>query len=556
MVFGMAFSNCSRGEKLMATDLQGNKAKTFATVGDVELPTSMVEQAIAKQEQQSQLPPDIIATLPPEYRIQTVSSGVTQSIQAAEVYEIAKRLGYKTDDDSIKKTLHMATEAEFLAYVLDSAKKSGQIKADATIKDLEEMAKPQLQGQTLADFYKKQLTELESQLKDKQKQVGLKLGAGQQFVVDKWSAGFNPSDDEVKKGFETYEIKRVLVKSPTAATDAAAKSKADKAYADLKAGKSFEDVMEAYTEDVQQDPKKKKSENAINLSLAQLENLADFKTVLKLQPGSFSEPEKIAEGYSILKYVGKKVDIPKDYETKKATYRQQNISQQVQKKFKEELDKVEKDVKPKFEVKSYEAAYRYQKAMAIPVGPAQDQEFRAIYDLTKGISSSDEKPEVGAMLRVITIQHLYDQPTADKVKLKDERIDSLENYLTFSDNWAYRKEVIDSYKAKGDKTKAFAQVMTGLERNTKYDAQAQTTFAEISAKFTEIKAAGLVSADQEKQFRLTQDQWAKDKMKYDEEQALLKKKSDEEKKAAAEAQKKSKSGPSTLAPPTTKAPGK
>ena len=540
----------------MATDIKGNKEKAFATVGDVELPISMVDNAITKQMQQSQLPPDILATLPPEYQIQGIAGGVYQTIQAGEVFELAKRKGFKADDESLLKTLHYTNETEFETYLLSRAKKGGQLKETATIKDFEDLVKPDLKGKTLKEAYTEQFNEVTSSLKDGKKRMEIVLYAAQFYVADKLQEGINPSDDEVKKGFETYEIKRVLVKSTSATTDAAAKVKIDKAYADLKANKSFEDVMEAYTEDIQQDPKKKKSENLIKLSLGQLETLPEFKTILKLQPGTFGEPEKGAEGYSILKYVGKKVDIPKDYETKKAQYRQQTISQKVQKLFKDELEKVEKEVKPTFESKSYEAAYRYQKVMSVPAGPAQEQEFRAIFDLAKGVTTADDKPEIAAMIQVITIQHLYDQPTADKVKLKGDRIGALENYLTFTDNWAYRKEVIDSYKEKGDKTKAFELLMAGLEKNTKFDGQAQTTFADMSAKFTEIKTAGLVSADQEKQFRSKQEQWASDKKKYDDEQVQLKKKDEEDKKAAAEAQKKSKSSPSTLAPPTTKPPGK
>ena len=550
MVIGMAFSNCSRGQKLQALDAKGNKEKIFATVGDVALPFSMVDNAVDQQMKQSQLPPDILATLPPEYRIQAVAGGVSQAIQTAQIYEIAKRMGYKADDESIKKTLHFTSETDFENNLLAQVKKSGQLKDNATIKDLEEFAKPQLQGKTIKDIYTTQMTELDKILKDKdsQKRVELVLGGGQQYLLDKFSEGINPTDDEVKKGFENYEIKRIVAKAatPTASTDA--KAKADKAYADLKAGKSFEEVMDTSSEETPSDPKKKKSENVLNLSQDMVEKLPDFKAVLTLQPGTYSEPQKVTEGYAIIKYVGKKVDIPKDFEAKKAQYKQQNISQQVTKKFKAEMDKIEKEVKPNFEVKAYEAAYRYQKAMALTAGPAQETEFKAIFDLAKGVASTDDKPDVAAMLEVITIQHLYDQPGADKNKLKADRIAALENYLTFNDSWAYRKEVIDSYKEKGDKAKAFDQLTTALDKNTKFDAQGQTTFSDISAKFLELKTAGLVSADQEKQFRSKQEQWQSDKKKYDDQVAADKKLKDEEdKKAAAEA-KKNAPAPSATSP--------
>ncbi len=564
MVIGMAFSNCNRASKVSATDIKGNKERVFATVGDVEIPVSMVETEIDRANSNSQIPPDVLASLPPEYRLQGISSGVFQTVQAGEVYEVAKRQGFKNDDDFLMKTLHYTSQTDFENYLLSRAKKGGQLKESATIKDFEELVKSDLKGKTLKDAYADQVKEVNSALKDGKKRMEILLYAAQFFVADKFQQGINPTDEEVKKGFETYEIKRILSKTTGPSGDAAAKAKADKAYAELKAGKSFEDVMDAYTDDMQRDPKKKKSENVLNLSQTQVESLPDFKTVLKLQPGTFSEPEKVTEGYEILKYVGKKVDIPKDYEAKKSQYRQQNISQQVQKLFKAEIEKVEKDIKPTFEVKSYEAAYRYQKAMAMTPGPAQEQEFRAIFDLAKSVTSSEEKPEIAAMVQIITIQHLYDQPTADKPKLKADRIGALENYIGFTENWAYRKEVIDAYKEKGDKTKTFDLLLTGLEKNYKFDGTGQSTFGDMSAKFTEIKTAGLVSAEQEKQFRTKQDQWTKDKKQYDLDQERLKKEKAEDdkkqaeaaKKAAEEAKKNGKSTGSTLAPTGSNEPKK
>ena len=549
MVGGMVFSSCSQTQRVRSTGIDGKSEKAFATVGDVELPISMVDKAVAKQMEQSQLPPDILATLPPEYRIQAVSIGVSQAVQTAQIYEIAKSMGYKPDDEFIKKTLHFTSESDFMDNLLISVKKTGQIKENATLKDLEEFAKPQLQGKTLKDIYTTQLAEIEKILKDPQKRIELVLGGGQQFLMDKFSEGINPTDDEVKKGFEVFEIKRILVKSASAETDAAAKSKIDKALADLKANKSFEEVMDSSSEEVQTDPKKKKSENVVKLTLNEAERLPDFKSVLKLQPGSYGDPEKVTEGYSIIKYVGKKVDIPKDYDAKKAQYRQQNISEQVQKKFKAEMDKVEKEVVPKFEIKAYEAVYRYQKAAVLPAGPEQDKEFQAIFELTKGVTSADEKSDVAAMAQVIAIQKLYDRPSADKAKLKADRIGALENYLTYSDSWPYRKDVIDFYKEQKDKTKAFDQVLIAMEKNFKFDAQGQTAFSDINGKFLELKTAGLVNADQEKQYSSKRDQWQSDKKKYDEEQTALKKQKEADDKKAAEEAKKNKTAPSSLTPP-------
>ena len=47
-----------------------------------------------------------------------------------------------------------------------------------------------------------------------------------------------------------------------------------------------------------------------------------------------------------------------------------------------------------------------------------------------------------------------------------------------------------------------------------------------------LKTAGLVTTEQEKEFRTKQDLWRSEKQKYDEEEARFKKQQEEDKKAA------------------------
>lgn len=559
MALSVVFMNCSRAQRLGTTDVQGNPEKVFATYGDVSLPVSLVDAAV--DEQLAKLPPEILTAMP-EYRMQVIAGGITQAISGAQIYELAKRQGFNNDDASVKKTFHLTSEQDFRAYATDVLRKAGQLKPNSTDKDLDDLIKTQAQGKTLSQLYTEKSAEVDKNLKDGQKRLEVVLSAGQQYLKEKFEQGINPSDDEIKKQFEKINVKRIIVKTDAKVTPEQAKVKADKAYADLKAGKSFEDVMDAYSEDTPMQGNKKKSENKIPLDQASIDRLPDYKAINKLQPGGYSEPEKVAEGYAIYKYVDKKIELPKDFEKNKANFKTSYLNDQIQKKYQAAVDGLDKEIQPKFEIKAYEAIYRYAKVMAKPAGPDQEKELRAIYDLAKAVDPISDKPDLAVLVEVEAIKRLYDLPGVDKVKLKADRIATFEKFLDKYENWTYRKEVIDNYKELKNGDKAFDNIMAALDKNmTKFDSLGQKTFSDISAAFLEVKTAVGIKPDQESRFRKQQEQWNIDKKKFDAQQAELKKQQDADakkaaedaKKAAEEAKKNKKPADnnSSLAPKTT-----
>lgn len=549
LVFSMVFSNCSRAQRIGATDIKGNKEKTAVVVGDVDIPVSMIDEMIDSQTKQ--VPPEILSAYP-QYKIQAIGMSVVQSVQAAQMYEVAKRDGYKPDDEAIKKTLHISSEKEFRQILVENLRKNGQLKPDSTDKDLEDLASKA--GKKLSELYTEQLAQVDKYLKDNQKRMQLVLGASQSYVNEKAKAGINPTDEDLKKQFDTLQVKRIIFKTDAKVTADQAKEKADKAIADLKGGKSFEDEIDAVSEDVPAPGKKKKSENIIPLPAAQLDNVPDYKPVLALQPGAYTEPVKVTEGYAIFKLIEKKQEVPKDFDTNKNQYKQQYIDQQASKKVKEMVEKVEKEVKPNFQVKGYEAAYLFAKSQGQRPGPEQDKLLKDAYDVAAKVTEPDDKPEIAVLVRVLAIQTMYEAPTADKTKLKADKIASFEEYLKMFDNWPYRKEVIDNFKELKQGDKAYEQLNIALDKNMKYDTSGQAVFSDISAKFLELKAAGLLKPDQEKEFTAKQTQWNSDKKKYDDQQAELKKQQAEADKKAAEEAKKSKAATGSPAPSSNQKP--
>ena len=156
-------------------------------------------------------------------------------------------------------------------------------------------------------------------------------------------------------------------------------------------------------------------------------------------------------------------------------------------------------------------------------------------------------------LQLAAIERLATVPGADVAKLKPQRIEIITKYLEFSDLWQYRKELIDAYKEEKNGDKAYSALLVALDKNNKYDQAGQQNYSEISGKYLELKSAGLVKPEQEKEFIAKQEQWQKEKKTYDEmvarEKALQEA---EQKKAAEEAKKAAASAPKSESKPKGK----
>lgn len=538
MVLGLGFSNCSRAARLGSTDIKGNPEQVFVSVGNVDLSTGMLDRSVDEMLASQGMSLAAFQKSPSTYA-SILGSGITQIIQKAQLYNLAKKNGFNDDDTSVLKVMHLDSEASFKQYVVDALRKMGQLKPDSTDKDLDDFA-TRVGGQNFQALYQKKADDVKKNLKDSQRRISEVLTAGQQFYVDKVRSGINPTDDDVKKQFDSDVVKRVVVKTDAKVTADQAKAKADKAYADLKAGKSFEDVMDAYSEDTPAVGKKKKSENEITFPISMVDQFPDFKVLTTLQPGGYSEPQKTTEGYVIYKLVSKKQDLPKDFDKAKEKYRQDYINAQLEKKVKAELDEAEKTEKPNFQIKAYEAIYKFAKASGNGQSMPDEKALMEVYDLAKTVQPGDPKADLAAIVAYQAIDTVYNMPKSDKAKLKTPRMEALQSFLEYNDTPNLRLELVDYFKELKDGDKAYEQLNKAMDKNMSYDDVAQRNFADLSAKFLELKSAGLIKPEQEKEFRSKQEQWKIDKKKYDDQQAEMKKREDEAKKKAEEEAKKTK----------------
>lgn len=538
MVVTMGYSACGRSSGFAAMDAKGQKLATFASVGGVELPVAWVDKA-QQQLIQQQLGGNtqLLDQLPPTFAVSLQTQAVNQVIEQGYMLEAALQSGIKVDEDSIKKEI---TEEKFRKSVRDQL--GTQLKANATDAELEAKVKELAGGKTIAELYKSQMDEFNKKLSDPAEKPLLQAQFGPAAAVEQIKNSLKPDEAAVKESFKQFDCKRILVKG----TDQA---KAKKIYDEIKAGKNFEAAIDQYSDEVAE-AGKKKSDRTLPIPMTAIQRSDDLKSIGSLQPNGYTEPLKTPDGYSIFKVVAIKANIPADFDKEKARYLSQWTSSEAQGQFQKKIDALKKSVQPKFELKAFEAAYALGKGMMEPSDKVSP-EIQKAYDLAKSVAKEEPGAELAATVALAAFQKIFDAPGADKAKLKPERIASLTKFLEFKDNWDLRKEVITDLKDQKKGDDAYNQILVGLDKNTKYDANGQRIYSDIAASFKELQTASLIKPEQEKEFRGRQEEWQKAKADYDKTEAELAKQQKEE-----EAKQKAAQGKAPATPPSSLAPKK
>jgi hypothetical protein len=526
MAIGLGVTSCSKADTFQALDAKGNPEKPFAKIGGVELPKSWVDEAVEQQAAQMG-GMQALDNYPADIKTQIYAQAVAGVVQQGYLYMLASQKGVKIDEKDLKKQLGFDSIASFKAKIRKQAEQMGMLKPGATDKDFDDLLKTQLGGQKLDDIFSQQVKELDESLKDPVKKSKVIVRVAGQLMVEKLRGEVQVTDEEIKTMFDTYEVKTILTKGDD-------RTKIDKAYSDLKAGKSFEELVDSVSEQDAMDPKKKKSENVIPVPGTSLDT-PDYAPVGKLTAGNYSEPVKVAMGHVIYKLVSKKSAVPPDFEKEKAKYKTEFANNKLNKSLVKDMEKLQEDQKPSFEIKAYEAMYLYAKASSKQDQKAVEAEMTKAYEVAKSVSKSDADASMASSIEVMVMQRLYG---TDKAKNRANYLAALEKAVDLDVKaWDKRKVLFGLYKEDKQGDKAFTQLTAAIDNNIKYDGLGQQVYSDISSSFQELKKDNMVKPEQIKEFEGKQKQWLDAKLSFDKQQEEIKKLQDAQAKKDAEAMK-------------------
>jgi hypothetical protein len=557
MLASMFYMSC--GAPPTGATGQGKSESAVAfTVGGTPVPADIVEAGIQDQVRGMQAQfGGMTDMLPPTFQAKTVGGVVRTLIDAAAYLPLAKKLGVDLSDEALVK----AAEAEFDQLVERERMnmiQRGALKPDASRADFDRLVKQQA-GKTIDELRKDRLENLRTSLADPSRRQSALISLAQPAVLQALAAKKSPSDDEVKKSFETITYKRILFQDGLPGKTA--QERAEAALKELKGGAKFETVMDRASNDIAPQGQKLSTQPPTTTNASAVANDPALSPLGSLQPGQNSEIVDVPSGKAIYHVVSRDPNVPKDYEKEKARYRKDYIQSQVQADAQKQLEEIKKSADfIQWNAPGYQAIYRYDTLTGpSPFGGADltdPKQMREVYDAAKAAlaKSPGFDRQAAALAAYAAMDSLYNAGGANKAELRDERISSILAMLETTESFPLRMNLVDLYLEADKPDEAFNQLRMAVEYNTSYDQVGQQRYTTAFDKLTQLRAQNKIKPEEAKPIVAELDRWKAEKAKADKEAAEAQKRAEEEAKKAAEEAKKTadaeKSKPATPAPKT------
>lgn len=549
------------GDAASVAGRNGVGSEAIATVNGTPITEADLQAAQERLLQGQPLPP----SLPPATQVSLKGASLVGAIQGANAVALAKEKGADTSDTAITKFVETELPKILKAQVMQAP----GMKPNATDAEIDAFVKSQA-GKTFSELVKEQVDTFKKNLTDPQKGPAFRAQVIPLLGIEATKAKIPLSNEDLRKSYDVYEIKRLVIPSFTQGgpDDEKAKAKADEALAAIRGGLSFDAALDKYSSSAGAPGQKPSAAPALPVPVSQVGENPQYKGLVGLKSGEVSGVERGPEGYVITKIVGQKSDMPKDFDARKDYYRDVALTQRAQKAFQDELKRFTESNPPKFSSDGYKVLYDYTKLMQpdgaadamTPPPPPTEAQLRSIIDQAKRVNGTGEGTKLATLVRAQAFDRLYTQ-AKDKSALENERLETLTASVEAQDDFDTRMTLVDLFTAKGDVKGAAEQLEGAARANTDYTPAGQDRFGKIASKLLALKSKGNLPADLEQRVYKEQERWRKEKKASDEAQAQAAKQQAEDarkmmeaQKAAEEASKKAKANPKVkdVTPPAPK----
>lgn len=498
-------------------------------VGTHEITDMLVESELAKGAQAY----GGLNNLPPNFLIQMQAGALRGIVGNILQIDLAKKYGIEPSDEQIEKLVveNIEQEAKNQRQQFVMQGRLAETSTDAEF----------------ATLYKKEFGRELSEVKANAKEMNLavlKSGKDMRIPFEAMTIGeplmaaikkeVKLTDDELKKTYDSFEFKRITLQKGN--PDETAK----KIVADLKGGLSFEQAMDRYDE-APKDPKKKPSEKTeAPMQRITLDGFEAYAPLAKLKPGEVSPPITIGQSVNLFKLIKVTNETPKDFATKKDTYRETQLASLAAAKLQKDLMAAMKEVKVEWTDPGYRLLYEYGRISAenLSADDRATAEKKLLEDSIKTATDGEaNQSKIAGSLAYVILQGAEEKATTPEAKkaLEADKIKVYELYLLDTEDPALRIQLVNIYKAKKDKEKFAEQLMAAANGNSgQADATGQGIWSQINGLIREGKSSGLLTSEQVKEIESIQASWSQNKADQDKWDAEAKKEAD---KAAAEAKK-------------------
>lgn len=496
----------------------------IAEVGKIPITFDSVDDLARQQTQQyfAQL-----ESVPPELEANLQGGVLRQLVNQSLVMELARREGISLSDEQLLSMVAMQFD-QSVASERKRLESEGKLKPDATAAEVDEAFKKE-SGQTLSQIRAKNDADVKTMLADPTGRSNVVAFFTNQALVNQYKKQATPTDDQLKRSFDTLVLKRILFNGEKGDAVTQAQKVAD----EIKGGLSYEQAVDRYSTETPT-PGKKLSETTTTLTVGSIEGLPDFQPVLALKPGDISPPVRSGPGAVLYKLVERKNVLPPDFEKSKAGYADAYATQIANRKVTDAIQKLQEEGLIQWKSEGYHVLYDFVTLLdkGNPLG--HEQEFRELEQraaaVTSGSDAAGTKP--AALVRYLALQRLPAGTTeGEKDTLAQKKLEAIGNLLLTSESPELRLEMVDLLVERKDAL-ASKELLSAAQNNTSPTMVGQRAFSDIVARLEKLKALKLGDPKDIVAIEKELERWRVDKKEYDEGQAEMKKLEEEQRKEA------------------------
>ncbi len=521
---------CTRGSDIGAQQAKA-PASTVVTIGGKPLSGEVVLRMLDTQK--AQMAQYMPSGFPPEQEAGMAGQTINTLLRQVAARAIAEKEKVDLSDAAITKH---ATEQLDKAVKTEVDRLIGEkkLKANPTAAEVDKAIKESF-GQTVTEVRAAQTKNLEESLKDPARKDTLLNSIAEQLLLASYAEKVDASPAAVKRSYDVINAKRIFLIN-SAATDIA--TQANKIAGELKGGLKFEEAMNKYSQEPAQ-PGKTVSDNVTSVSGQQLTQEA-YAPLASLKAGEVSPPIRTPEGISIYKVLNVKNEAPADFDKKKADYEKTFRETQARQKLDAQVDELLKSGEVRWQNKTIEALYDLGQLSYATDATQRNSKLKKIAVAGKeGVEKGEPADiKIGALVYYAALNQLSMTASAtERAELAPQLADAVTKLLETTEDYKLRVKLIDAAIEAKNAAEATDNMFKSAQYNSDYSAAGQALYAEMQAKFKELKDKKLLVAEGEKQIEAEFQRWRKEKVAYE--------KAEAEAKAAAEAEAKKNPAPAT-----------
>lgn len=428
-----------------------------------------------------------------------------QMANRAVVADMASKRGISVSDQDREKAREKEVDGQILQYKFQLIS-AGSLKPEASEAEFADAVKATT-GRSVDEWKQQIAGKFTENLKDPAIRDGIDFSILSEKLMEAYKKETKVTDDDLKKGFETYTFKRVHAEIIDMKTGQALKpeeqeakrQKIEKALAEVKGGLPFEEAVRKYSEDPLPKGKTDKAEQTVDLAYSNLTFDASYGPLNKMKVGDVSPLIMTSTGPAIFKLYKVSPKVPADFEKVKDSVREGRIREVATRKLYD--DSVEQMKKLTYESTLFKALVEWSESMSKPdllADPAARKKLiQASLDSIKDIGA-DQKMEPRYLTLALhgMFEDLWPLLTAAEQKAAEtQRIEYFANALEIAPSVSGYRDLAKLRLSMGDMAGAAESLKRSIDTNAGVSPHSIELYKSQVALRGQLAAKGL-AADQ------------------------------------------------------------